>query len=121
MSFSRFMPLIAATLLLLPSCGGNDPAGPDPNLLRITTTSLPNAVQNVDYGPVTLTATGGDGSYTWALAPGSFRLPYGLSLSASGVITGTPTEWGWIDFTVQVASAGQERQANLMIVVAQSP
>mgnify|MGYP000635706807 CR=1 FL=1 len=41
--------------------------------------------------------------------------------SLDRVFEALKSEWGSIDFTVQVASAGQEKQANLMIVIAQSP
>ena len=51
----------------------------------------------------TLSATGGTGAYTWSLASGS--LPPGLSLSAQGLITGTPTTLGNYPFTVQVTDA----------------
>ena len=58
-----------------------------PAALSITTTSLPPAQVGVAYS-ATLTATGGVGPYTWAVSGGS--LPAGLSLSAAGVISGTP-------------------------------
>lgn len=57
--------------------------------LKITTTSLPYGVTGVGYNQ-TLDATGGTKPYTWAVASGS-SLPPGLSLSAAGVISGTPT------------------------------
>jgi len=59
----------------------------------------------------TLAATGGDGTYSgWSVSSGS--LPTGLSLSAAGVISGTPTAAGVYTFTVtvdsnSVTSAGQ--------------
>ena len=56
--------------------------------LAVTTTALPAGVENVDYGTETLTATGGDGSYSWALVSGS--LPTGLNLATNGEISGTP-------------------------------
>lgn len=55
--------------------------------LTITTTSLPSGKTWVPY-QTTLTATGGVGAYKWSLASGS--LPSGLSLSSTGVISGTP-------------------------------
>jgi hypothetical protein len=58
--------------------------------LAITTTSLPQATANSPYSD-TLTSSGGNPPVTWALATGSGALPTGLSLSASGVISGTPT------------------------------
>ena len=51
-------------------------------------------------------ASGGSPGYTWAITAGS--LPAGLSLSAAGVISGTPTATGTSNFTVQVTdSAGR--------------
>jgi Putative Ig domain/Immunoglobulin domain/Immunoglobulin I-set domain len=56
--------------------------------LAITTTSLPNGTVGQTYS-TQLTATGGTPPYTWSVSSGS--LPAGLSLSAAGLITGTPT------------------------------
>lgn len=54
-----------------------------------------------------LTATGGTGHYTWALAEGSSPLPAGLSLNTDGTITGTPTgPAGTASVTVAVKDAG---------------
>ncbi len=52
----------------------------------------------------TLVATGGDGSYAWALTGGA--LPGGLTLAASGVVSGTPTELGTFPFQASVTSDG---------------
>jgi hypothetical protein len=49
--------------------------------------NVPQATQNAAY-QATLSASGGTGPYTWALASGS-TLPSGLTLSSSGVISGT--------------------------------
>jgi hypothetical protein len=49
--------------------------------------TLPSATINAAY-QANLTGAGGTAPYTWALASGS-SLPAGLSLSSSGVITGT--------------------------------
>jgi hypothetical protein len=62
--------------------------------LAITTTGLTNAVVGTPYQQ-TLTASGGTPPYAWALLSGGF--PDGLSLSANGQITGTPTASGsWV-------------------------
>jgi hypothetical protein len=59
--------------------------------LTITTTSpLAAAIFGTPYSQ-TLAATGGTAPYSWALASGSTALPAGLTLSAGGVISGTPT------------------------------
>lgn len=57
--------------------------------LLITPPSGADGVVNVPYA-LTLTATGGTGNQSWTLVSGS--LPPGLSLSAAGVISGTPTQ-----------------------------
>jgi len=67
---------------------------------QITTASLPNAVLNQSY-TTTLTATG-DGNKTWSLIDSN--LPNGMSLSSSGVISGTPTEFGDFELFIQVSS-----------------
>jgi hypothetical protein len=65
-----------------------------------------------------LTASGGDGSYSWSLASGS--LPPGVSLSGAGVVSGTPTVAGTYDFTAQVTSNGQTDSKALRIFVGAS-
>jgi hypothetical protein len=70
-----------------------------------TSSPLPAAMVGVSYS-VTLAATGGTPPYRWSLSAGS--LPPGLSLvSATGVISGTPTAAGLYNFTVQVADNAQ--------------
>ena len=76
--------------------------------LVITTTSLPSGISNVAYSS-TLTASGGKSPYTWSLIGGS--LPAGLLLSQSnGVISGTPTATGIVNFIVQVKDDGNPFQ-----------
>jgi large repetitive protein len=56
--------------------------------ITMSPSSLPDGTVGTSYYRA-LAATGGSGSYTWTLSGGS--LPDGLSLSTSGVISGTPT------------------------------
>jgi hypothetical protein len=69
----------------------------------VSTSSLPAGTVATPYSQ-TLQASGGAGSLTWSLASGT--LPNGLSLSAGGVISGTPTATGTSNFTVQVTDSG---------------
>ena len=68
----------------------------------------------------TLAASGGTPPYTWSLVSGA--LPAGLSLSSSGVITGTPTGAGTSNFTVKVTdSTSASATQAFTLTVAQSP
>ncbi|WP_421118270.1 putative Ig domain-containing protein [Aquihabitans daechungensis] len=68
----------------------------------ITTTSLPTGVINTPYS-VTLAAAGGSGALTWSLQAGT--LPAGLTLSTSGVLSGTPTAGSTATLTFKVTDA----------------
>jgi Putative Ig domain len=68
----------------------------------ITTTSLPGGTVGTPYYQ-TLTATGGTQPYTWSVQ--SNALPAGLTLSAAGVISGTPTTVQTNSFYVQLTDA----------------
>lgn len=84
-------------------------------VVKITTTSLPNGAVQVAYS-TTLQAIGGTLPYTWSIASG--QLPAGLTLSAAGVISGTPTAAGLATFTIQVAdSVGNKSSAGFSINV----
>ncbi|MBI4811173.1 MAG: putative Ig domain-containing protein, partial [Ignavibacteriales bacterium] len=64
--------------------------------------SLLNGTVGTSYSQ-TLTASGGTNPYTFAVTSGS--LPTGVSLSSSGVISGTPTTVGNFTFTVTATDA----------------
>ncbi len=81
--------------------------------LTITTTSpLASGNKDIEYGPVNLAAAGGTGTLTWTINSGSPPLPAGLTLSSTGVISGTPTEEGTFSLTIRVtdSGAGSEQQ-----------
>ena len=118
----RVLPFIIGLLLVPLGCGGNDeptgPTGPSFATLVVATTSLPNAAPTVAYSQ-TLTATGGDGSYTWSVTVGSF--PTGLSLNTStGLISGTPSGSS-STFTVQVASGGGQTDTQVLSITVNAP
>lgn len=71
--------------------------------LLVATTTLPPATQNAPFGE-RLEAVGGDGQFVWSVASGA--LPPGVSLSADGELTGTPSQSGEFVFEVGVASGG---------------
>ena len=69
---------------------------------------------------VSLAATSGQGPYTYSVISGS--LPPGLTLSSSGVISGTPTTAGNYTFTAKVVDkAGSSDTATCTINVLASP
>jgi putative Ig domain-containing protein/fibronectin type III domain protein/galactose oxidase-like protein len=64
--------------------------------------TLANAIQNAPYTQVLL-EQGGVGALTWTQTGGT--LPPGISLSAGGVLHGTPTATGVYNFTVGVTDS----------------
>ena len=80
------------------------------NLLIIAAPSLnfpapPVGWTNTVYG-YTLTESGGTSPFTWSVSSGS--LPAGISLSADGTLSGTPTATGTFSFTVKVTDANSQ-------------
>ena len=69
------------------------------SFLSVGTSALPSGVTGTPYN-FQLIASGGESPYTWSRTSGT--LPPGLSLSAAGLIAGTPTTAGAFPFTVQV-------------------
>jgi hypothetical protein len=67
--------------------------------VRITTAGLllPNATQNAAYSAVTFAAEGGTPPYTWSQAD---SIPGGMTFTADGVLSGTPTGSGTWRFRV---------------------
>jgi protocatechuate 3,4-dioxygenase beta subunit len=68
----------------------------------ITPSSLSNATVGSAYS-APLNAVGGSAPYVWSVASGT--LPAGLSLSSSGLISGTPTQAMTASFTVEARDA----------------
>ena len=73
-----------------------------PPTLGVGPAALPPPQVGVPYSQ-TLTATGGQGPYTFSVYSG--QLPAGLSLSPNGVLGGTPTAGGPFAFTVVAADS----------------
>lgn len=70
--------------------------------LAVSTTTLASGSIGVPYSAV-LSASGGVPPYTWTITSGT--LPAGLTLSTSGLISGTPTNQETQAFTVQVSDS----------------
>src|SRR6185312_7776527 len=89
--------------------------------LVFTTSSLPNGTVNVAYPATTLTAVNGTAPYTFTAT----NLPAGLTISAGGQITGTPTAAGTtqVTFTVtdSTSPAHNTATANLSITIVPAP
>jgi hypothetical protein len=71
--------------------------------ITVSPSSLTNATVGVAYTPVQFTQTGGNGTVTFAVSSGT--LPAGMTLSASGLLSGTPTATGTFNFTVRATDA----------------
>lgn len=80
---------------------------PAPLAISPASGALPDALAEVAYNTA-LTTTGGIGSITWSIISGA--LPPGMTLSASGVISGTSSTSAVYAFTVQAADSGTPRQ-----------
>jgi len=89
-----------------------------PPPLSVATSSLATGTVGLAYKQ-TLQAASGTPPFTWSVTTGS--LPAGLSLSAEGAISGTPTSAGTSSFTVQVLDSttpvAQMATASLSIII----
>jgi len=89
-----------------------------PALSILSTSPLPLATQGQAYS-FTFLPAGGVAPIVWTKAGGS--LPAGLSISAAGVLSGTPTQTGVFLFSVQAqdscAPTGQRQQQNYSLSV----
>jgi len=80
--------------------------------LTITSSSIiPNARKGFAITPLTLAARGGTSPYSWSLVANpngsTSYLPQGITLDpATGIISGTASDWGDFTFTVRVTAAG---------------
>lgn len=88
--------------------------------LAVATSSLPAGQQSAAYPSTQLAATGGVPPYTWSIGTGA-ALPPGLTLSSSGVLSGTPTGVSDISPQFIVTDAANEtasKSLKLLIVPA---
>jgi hypothetical protein len=87
-------------------------------LIQLSPAVLPTGANGVAYPATGFTATGGPviPPFTWSLPSGG--LPPGLNLSSAGVISGTPTQSGIFDFTLQLTDVnGRTVQWNYTITI----
>jgi uncharacterized protein (TIGR03437 family) len=90
-----------------------------PGPLTLATPSLPNGTTNVAYSAsLSASASGGNPPYAWAIEAGT--LPTGLSLSSTGIISGTPTSFNTSSFTVQ-ATDGSGATASISATLQINP
>ena len=115
-------PFLGALAVFLQGCSGLTNGGfhPNPRPLEITTpSSLRPATIGTAYS-ATLAASGGTTPYTWSVSAGA--LPGGLTLSAAGQLSGTPTTAATFSFTAKVSdTAAQSLTAPLQITIAPAP
>jgi Putative Ig domain len=88
-------------------CNGGEVVKTSTATLAITTTSLSEGTVGSPYSAA-LAAVGGTSPYSWSILSGS--LPPGLSLSASGVISGTATAGATSKITVQAKDSASVQQ-----------
>jgi hypothetical protein len=67
-----------------------------PPTISITPSTLPSGIGSTVYTTTAITASGGNGPYTYTVYTGS--LPPGLTLSSGGSLSGTPTSNGTYNF-----------------------
>jgi hypothetical protein len=78
-----------------------------PKPLVIQTASVGNVVASIPYSEA-LTATGGTPPYLWNIIAG--KLPTGIQLVSSGIISGTTNQTGDFSFTAQVTDSSSPKQ-----------
>jgi len=100
--------------------------GTEPVSITITSGTAPDAEQDEAYAgfdfKTVASVSGGSPSspptvndLAWSVTAGA--LPVGMSVSAAGVLDGTPTEIGSFSFTVQAELNGQTASASYTIIV----
>ena len=86
--------------------------------ITLSATSFAAGTAGVAYPTTTITQSGGIGTATFGVISGS--LPSGMSLSASGIVTGTPLMFGTFNFTVRATDVnGSTGSRSYALVVAE--
>ncbi|MDA8334777.1 MAG: S-layer homology domain-containing protein [Peptococcaceae bacterium] len=89
-----------ATTPSQPVSSGGGGGGSAPPALAVSTTTLPAATVGQPYSATIATNNEGTPPYTFAVTSGT--LPAGLTLTAAGVVSGTPATAGSYPFTITV-------------------
>ena len=85
-------------------------------VLALGTSPMSQITKGIPFS-VPLTASGGATPYTWTISAGT--LPTGMTLSTSGVVSGTSTQAGVFGFTAQVTdSSSPSKQISTASLVA---
>lgn len=84
--------------------------------LSIGSQNVPSALAGSPYH-ATLSATGGTPPYAWTAS----GLPSGLTLDASGQLTGTPTAVGTREATISVSDADATRATGTVTITVNAP
>jgi hypothetical protein len=88
--------------------------------LRLATSYLVGGYPGMSYGDQIAPATGGDGTYGYAISDGT--LPSGLSLNAAtGAITGTTSDMGMWFFEITAQSGMEQASAVYAITISTNP
>ncbi|MCX6964698.1 MAG: putative Ig domain-containing protein [Verrucomicrobia bacterium] len=77
--------------------------------------TLPEATLNQAYAGFTFGAVGSTGDKVWSISEG--LLPPGMSFSANGTLSGTPTTAGTYTFVIRVESGGYWDEVEVVVVV----
>lgn len=88
--------------------------------VQILTASLPSGAMGTSFSTVNFSANQGTAPYAWSMYKST--LPAGLTLSASGVLSGIPAVSGSFNIAVRVTDAGGGTdERNYTLVIAGSP
>jgi len=95
------------------------PSPPGNAGLQISNVTLPGGSVGDAYS-ATFVASGGTAPYSWSIVGGA--LPPGLTLTAAGTVSGTPTTVGQSNFTIQVVdSSARPQQASAAVSITVTP
>jgi Putative Ig domain len=89
-----------------------------PSPVQLDDVPLPAATVGAPYS-APLIARGGTGAYTWSLIGG--RLPDGLSLTAEGILVGSPQERGSFTFVARAAASDGLSASRTLTLVVNAP